>query len=148
MPWVAIHLLHADKTRIQGISPNQPFRSFAPGSSVGSRFCRDLLQPALPAVVWLRRWTSEMAPEAILHQHHRLPLHLCSSRRILLPACHLLAHRQIHHSHRKISQDTYTLALNSDDYHFLTTITLFTCCQYSSPILRRYGFLASSPPSS
>ena len=44
-----------------------------------------------------------MASEAILHQHHRLPVHFSSSYCLLLPACHLPAHRKVHHSNGKFS---------------------------------------------
>lgn len=98
LPGMEIHLLHALKACFQRIGPYQPFGSLTPGSPVGSRFGRNFLQPPLPALVWVRRWPSQMAAEIGLHKHYCVPIHIPASHSLLLFACHLPFDWEIHHS--------------------------------------------------
>lgn len=104
-----INLLHAFETSLQRISSNQSFRPSAPSSSVGSWLCRDLPQPPLPSLVWLRWWSSQMATKTLLHQHHRLSLHFTPAHCLLLTSRHLPPHRKIHHPDGNILPDLMTV---------------------------------------
>lgn len=96
LPRLEVRVLHARPTRFQRIRPDKSLRPVAPGSAVGPGLRRDLPQPTLPPLVRLRR-RPQVARAARLHQHHRLPLHLHPSHRLLHHPGRLPPHRKVHH---------------------------------------------------
>lgn len=99
MPWVEIDLLYAVEAGVQGVGADQFVGSAPPSSAMGAGFGRDLPEQALSFVVRLRRRPTQVAAAPRLHQHHCLPFHLSSSRRLLHAPCYLPHHREIHHPH-------------------------------------------------
>ncbi|KAH6817434.1 Cellulose synthase family protein [Perilla frutescens var. frutescens] len=98
LPGVEIHLLHAEKAGIQGISSDQSVGPSEPGAAVGSGISGDILQPPQPPLVRLQGREAQVAGAVRLREHHCVPLHLTPTPRLLHPPSHLPAHGEIHHA--------------------------------------------------
>lgn len=100
LPRVALHLLYAETSSVQGLSAYQLVRSVESSAAMGSGIRGDFAQQALPALVRLLRQL-EMLGEVGIYQYHHLSLDILASRGVLHTSSYLSADWQIHHPDRK-----------------------------------------------
>ncbi|CAL9758000.1 unnamed protein product [Musa acuminata subsp. burmannicoides] len=96
LPRLEVGVLHPREGGVQRFCSHQPVGPASPGAALGAGLGGDLLKPALPSVVRLRR-QPEIAGEVRVHQHHRVPVHVDPPPRLLHHSGHLPPHREIHH---------------------------------------------------